>query len=165
MTYFYRFWHRQDPVSFRVQESPKIVDGKLRVLRPVPKVYQVSSPFGKMRTIDGISRRHNGIDFACPEGTRIKACADGWVFRSGWENEDDHEQGYGLRVWQVAVIGGITFYIWYGHMNDLGVEQGDTIKQGQILGLSGNTGRSTGPHLHFGAREENTAKFYDMEFY
>jgi murein DD-endopeptidase MepM/ murein hydrolase activator NlpD len=153
---------RKKPTRLIVVESAK-GEKKLRVLRPVPD--KISSPFGGMRDLLGIKRTHNGIDFACPVGTEVRAVCDGLVFRAGYENDENHDQGYGLRVWQEAKIDGETYFVWYGHLSSVRVKTFDPIKEGQVIGLSGNTGRSTGPHLHLGMRKKDTSIYYDMEFY
>jgi murein DD-endopeptidase MepM/ murein hydrolase activator NlpD len=90
--------------------------------------------------IDGTIRHHNGIDIAVPTGTRVKAIAAGRVLRSGphggYGNLVEIEHGDGTRS-------------LYGHNSQLEVRAGDRVEAGQTIALSGSTGRSTGPHLHF----------------
>lgn len=136
---------------------------KLILPRPISDVFHVSSPFGE-RTLEGKKIFHNGIDFACPIGTKVYAVADGIAVRSGWENSDNVKQGYGLRVMQNMTWGGVKFFCWYGHLSEPLVKEGDKIHSGQLIGLSGNTGHSTGPHLHFGIRKQDTQEFYDVEW-
>jgi murein DD-endopeptidase MepM/ murein hydrolase activator NlpD len=141
---------------------------KLKLPRPVPSEFRISSPFQPSRTVtvDGntTTRAHNGIDFAVPVGTDVRAAAEGIILRVGWENAAAPRQGYGLRIMQSAKIDGKTFFLWYGHLNELLVKEGQRVKAGQLIGKSGNTGHSTGPHLHFGARLENTGEFFDVDF-
>jgi murein DD-endopeptidase MepM/ murein hydrolase activator NlpD len=92
--------------------------------------------------IDGKWRHHNGIDIAIPEGTPIKAVAPGIVVYSGLRS------GYGYTVLIEHDNGMITIY---GHNNRLLVAQGQPVDSETTIALSGNTGRSTGPHLHFEA--------------
>lgn len=87
---------------------------------------------------------HNGIDIAVPWGwgmPPIYASAGGTVTRSGWD-----PWGLGLHV---RVDHGNGFETVYGHLSRLDVGYGQRVNKGQVLGLMGNTGRSTGPHLHF----------------
>lgn len=147
-----------------MENSVSIENKKIKLLRPVPKEIHISSPFGK-RVINGKEEFHKGVDFACPIGTPILACADGAAFRVGWENEADYSQGYGFRVWQEIQVDGKRFYIWYGHTSKIMIKEGDRIKKGQEIALSGSSGRSTGPHLHIGCRPLNEKDFYDIEFY
>jgi murein DD-endopeptidase MepM/ murein hydrolase activator NlpD len=92
--------------------------------------------------IDGKWRHHNGIDIAIPEGTPIKAVAPGVVVYSGVRS------GYGYTVLIEHDNGMITIY---GHNSRLLVAQGQPVDAETTIALSGNTGRSTGPHLHFEA--------------
>ncbi len=90
---------------------------------------------------------HTGIDYDAPVGTPIAAAADGIVAIAsyGWNG------GYGTTVLQTVGSSG-SETLRYGHMSSLAVSPGDHVHQGQIIGYSGNTGRSTGPHLHFELR-------------
>lgn len=138
---------------------------KLKMVRPVADVYPISSPFGVKRTIKGKTGIHNGIDFACPIETPVIAMCDGEAYRVGWENPKDKSQGFGLRIWQIATIEKEVFFIWYGHLSKIFIDEPlKPIKAGEIIGLSGNSGSSTGPHLHVGIRKRDTSIFYDMDF-
>jgi len=95
---------------------------------------------------------HHGIDYTTNgvEGRHIYA-ADGGVVRSaGWENEADHEQGYGYRVYLYHSTSSQRTV--YGHLieNSNLFNVDDSVVRGEIIALSGDTGVSTGPHLHFG---------------
>lgn len=140
---------------------------EIKLKRPVSEEFRISSPMGN-RTINGKEEFHNGYDFAVPVGTPIRACADGAAFRCGWQDVADKSAGYGLRVWQEIekVIDGEKrrFYIWYGHLSKIYIEEGAHISEGQEIGLSGNTGRSTGPHCHVGCREKDTSNFMEIEW-
>ncbi len=92
--------------------------------------------------IDGVWRRHNGIDIAIPTGTAIKPVAAGIVVYSG------KRSGYGNTIIIEHDGGVITLY---GHNSRLLAEQGQTVTPDSTVALSGSTGRSTGPHLHFEA--------------
>lgn len=91
---------------------------------------------------------HNAIDFACPEGTQILSTAKGLVIESAFD-----ATGYGNYI-KVLHEG---FYTVYAHLSQKLVKVGQEVLQGQLLGLSGNTGNSTGPHLHFGVAPCNSA--------
>lgn len=99
---------------------------------------------------NGVSRRlvggHTGVDYRANIGTPIMAAASGVVAIS---DESGYNGGYGKTV-LISHGGGKTTR--YGHMNDVIVSSGQSVVQGQIIGYSGNTGRSTGPHLHFELR-------------
>jgi len=90
-------------------------------------------------------RRHDGIDIGAPEGTDIHAAADGVVLYSG-----DQQTGYG----NLIIIGHAKDMITvYAHNLKNLVKENDTIKRGQVIGKVGQTGRATGPHLHFEIRK------------
>lgn len=82
---------------------------------------------------------HSGIDLGIPEGVKAPAAADGTVSFAGWAD------GYGNYI-VVEMADGTSFA--YGHLDDIWVNVGDIVKKGDIVGLVGNTGVSTGPHMH-----------------
>jgi murein DD-endopeptidase MepM/ murein hydrolase activator NlpD len=90
--------------------------------------------------IDGLIRHHNGVDLAVPSGSSVRAIAAGVVVESAWHG------GYGNLV---TIDHGNGMISMYGHNSKLEVKTGDRVEAGQIVALSGSTGRSTGPHLHF----------------
>ena len=92
---------------------------------------------------------HNGIDIAVPVGIPVKAVADGVVYYAG--NNDPY--GYGNYVIITHSINGEIFTSEYGHLSSWNVKLGQQIKKGQILGKSGNTGHSQGPHVHLTIRK------------
>lgn len=104
---------------------------------------RISSGFGKrMHPILGYTKFHAGVDFAAPKGTPIYAAGDGVVKIAGWVN------GYGNFV----ELGHANKYeTAYGHMSAFarGIRPGVRVRQGQVIGYVGTTGRSTGPHLHY----------------
>lgn len=103
----------------------------------------ISSGVGmRIDPIDGKLRHHNGIDIAIPEGTPVKPAAPGTVVFSG------QRPGYGYTVLVEHDNGMITLY---GHNSRLMAAQGQAVDADTIIAVSGNTGRSTGPHLHFEA--------------
>ncbi len=93
-------------------------------------------------------RRHQGIDLPYPTGTPVPAAFDGKVRIS------DYVGGYGNLVVIRHANGLETFY---GHLSKRNVESGDWVSAGDIIGLGGSTGRSTGPHLHFETRYKGAA--------
>ena len=96
--------------------------------------YRFTSPFGSRW-----GRLHAGNDFAAPIGTPVAAMSGGTVVFAGTQT------GFGMKVeiryWDGTVS-------WYAHMSRIDVSVGDEVKSGQIVGAVGNTGHSTGPHLH-----------------
>ena len=85
---------------------------------------------------------HTGVDFSCKEGTEIIAVADGKIEPANWG------KSYGIQAVQ-KVEGG---WVIYAHLSQLLVKAGDKVTKGQLIGKSGNTGNSSGPHLHFEMR-------------
>ena len=88
-------------------------------------------------------RNHNGIDLAVPVGTNVYSSASGTVIQSGWNG------GYGICV---SIDHGNGIVARYAHLSGADVTVGQVVEQGDLIGLSGNTGNSTGPHLHFEMR-------------
>jgi hypothetical protein len=86
---------------------------------------------------------HNGLDWGMPEGEKVLAVDDGFVIRV-----DERPDGFGKHI-KVQHEWGQTLY---AHLSQFAVVLNQPVKQGDIIGLSGNTGFSTGPHLHFGMR-------------
>ncbi len=95
---------------------------------------------GRSDPFTGQQEFHTGIDISTPAGNRITAPATGTVVKTGWEN------GYGRFV-QIAHGYGINTF--YGHMEAIRVAEGQRVHRGDLVGLVGSTGRSTGPHLHY----------------
>jgi murein DD-endopeptidase MepM/ murein hydrolase activator NlpD len=93
----------------------------------------------------GLSSYHMGYDYRAPEGTPVRAAQEGRVIEttSGWAG------GFGISI-LVDHGGGLTTR--YAHLSRIGVAPGQTVGQGETIGWSGNTGYSTGPHLHFETR-------------
>lgn len=102
------------------------------------------SPFGVRRhPITGRTRMHSGVDWAAPRGTPILAAGDGVVTNAGW-----HSGGYGRQTKIKHANGYVSSYSHQSKISN-GVVAGSRVKQGQIIGLIGSTGLSTGPHLHY----------------
>lgn len=105
---------------------------------PIKGGYRFTSPFGWRW-----GRLHAGIDLAGPVGMDVHAPADGVVTDAGWEN------GYGQVIKLRHKFGVSTVY---GHLSKIRVKVGQKVSRGEIIGDTGNTGRSTGPHLHYEIR-------------
>jgi murein DD-endopeptidase MepM/ murein hydrolase activator NlpD len=116
-----------------IEKREAAIERAHRWVLPV-KGYRFSSPFGYRW-----GRLHAGDDLAAPLGTRIGSISSGTVVFAG------RQSGYGLKVevrhWDGTVS-------WYGHMSSIAVQVGDKVDPGDKLGEVGNTGHSTGPHLH-----------------
>ncbi len=103
--------------------------------------YQTTTPYGQKGSLWTLGY-HPGVDYAMPMNTPVPSADAGTVERVGRDNE------YGNYVWVKHPWGTSV----YGHLNRADVRVGDTVGQGQEIGLSGSTGKSTGPHLHFETR-------------
>ena len=104
---------------------------------------RVTSGFGtRMHPLLGHARFHRGIDLAAATGTPIRAAADGRVVRAGWRG------GYGR---QVALAHGGGLDTSYSHLSRILARPGQAVRRGQVIGLAGSSGLSTGPHVHFEA--------------
>jgi murein DD-endopeptidase MepM/ murein hydrolase activator NlpD len=118
------------------------------VTMTLPAKGRISSGFGnRFHPIDKKAKFHGGIDIAVPRGTPVKAAADGVVKFAGWRG------GYGYAVVVEHTDGSETLY---AHNDKLLVEKGQEVDAGDQLSLSGSTGKSTGPHLHFEVRLNGT---------
>lgn len=107
----------------------------------IPSHGFISSRFGyRTSPFTGTSQLHKGLDIAAPIGTKIIAPADGKVIFA------QKDGAYGLSV---EVDHGNGIITRYAHMSKFGVKRGDKIKRGDLIGLVGNSGRSTGAHLHY----------------
>lgn len=116
-------------------------------IRPIASSAQQTSGFG-YRYLFGRTSMHKGIDFAAPIGTPVYATGNGVVTHAGFGSgygryiEIDHGNGLSTR---------------YGHLSAIYVNEGDTVAVNQNIGASGNSGRSTGPHLHYEVRQYGQA--------
>ncbi len=126
------------------------VDRLTRALTVVPLRIPVT---GRVETTSGFGVRmdpflrspamHTGLDFRGSSGDPVRATATGKVIRAGWSG------GYG-RMIEIHHSNGLTTR--YGHLSSIKVRAGQRVKAGQLIGLIGSTGRSTGPHLHYETR-------------
>ncbi|WP_159567582.1 murein DD-endopeptidase MepM [Budvicia diplopodorum] len=126
--------------KFYDREGSGLAKGFLRY--PTPKQYKVSSPFNprRLHPITGRVAPHKGVDFSMPIGSPVLAVGDGEVVVAKFSGAAGN---------YVAIRHGRQYSTRYMHLNKILVKQGQKIKRGDRIALSGNTGRSTGPHLHF----------------
>lgn len=149
-----------DPVTSKVEskvdskEVGKEKDSLKGVSLFLPTYGRVSSSYGARTDPYDESlgtRQHKGIDIAAPIGTPVYAATDGKATtRTG-------VRGYG----NLLEIFGKQFLTRYAHLDSFGVSSGDNVSKGQVVGRVGNTGRSTGPHLHFEVRSVTTKEDID----
>lgn len=116
---------------------------------------------GYGRRIDPIYKTvkfHHGMDFSANTGTPVYATGDGTVTSSGWES------GYGITI---EIEHGFGYQTRYAHLSKAQVRRGQKVKRGEIIGLVGSTGKSTGPHLHYEVvnkgRKVNPVNYYFMD--
>jgi len=129
---------------FAATTQERLWDGPF--VRPVPHEASASS-FGLRRIINGVARSpHSGTDLAAPMGTEVMASNHGRVVLVG---------NFFFAGGSVVLDHGGGLFTMYFHLSELLVEDGAMVKRGDIIALSGATGRVTGPHLHWGARLAN----------
>ena len=115
-------------------------------IRPVPHEESASS-FGRRRIINGTPRApHSGLDLSSPAGTEVVATNHGKIVLAG---------NFFFAGGSVVVDHGGSLYTMYFHLSDIRVGEGEFVRRGDVLALSGATGRVTGAHLHWGARLAN----------
>lgn len=117
-------------------------DVEIQYGNPCPSYTRISDTFGvRTNPATGKKRAHNGIDFAAEKGADVLAAADGSVYRTGFDSDN------GNYVILYHVMSGE--YTYYTHCQEILVAEGNSVTAGQKIATVGNTGRSTGPHLHF----------------
>ncbi len=149
--------------QYKVQEDSynkliKMAKNKSAMLASIPAIQpipnknlrRIASGFGyRVDPIYKTRKMHKGMDFTAPRGTKIYATGDAVVKivkHARW--------GYGSHI---VLDHGYGYTTLYGHMSRTKVKRGQKIKRGQLIGLVGSTGKSTGPHLHYEVRKNGTA--------
>src|SRR6185369_17716106 len=136
----------------RVKELDEALD-QLEALKKAARAYPIANPAPGQPITSGFGVRkdpllgtlalHSGIDFRFAIGSPARSTAPGTVTSAGWSGgygrmvEIDHGNGYATR---------------YGHLSHIDVKVGDHVVQGNVIGETGSSGRSTGPHLHYEVR-------------
>ena len=126
---------------------------------PDKRIYRLSSTFGfRSDPFTGRSTRHMGVDFALKPGNPVYVTGDGVVEKVKYEFF-----GYGNHV---LIDHGFGYKTRYAHLKSISVVEGMKVKRGECIGESGNSGRSSGPHLHYEVmykdRHVNPANYYDL---
>ena len=148
-----------DPIGFLKASEPLVILDGLPSQFPLPEKYMENITWGynleALHPITGKETTHMGIDVAAPTGTPVFATGDGVVKKA------EEEKGWGKLVVLEHEEGYATFY---AHMDEIGVANGKKVRKGDVIGRVGNTGQSTGPHLHYEVRKNgihlNPADFY-----
>lgn len=130
-------------ISLDKLNTYRIAASKMPLSMPVQSAFRYTSNFGARW-----GRKHEGIDMAAPVGTPVYATGDGTVIFAGWQ------RGYGNVIKIQHELGTETRY---GHLSKLHVRAGQQVSRGARIGDMGNTGRSTGPHLHYEVRVNGRA--------
>ncbi|MBD5229891.1 MAG: M23 family metallopeptidase [Bacteroidales bacterium] len=117
---------------------------------------QMASGYGwRVDPIYGNSKHHDGMDFAAPNGTSVYATGDGTVIEAGWN------KGYGNAI---DINHGYGYTTRFAHLSEILVKPGQKVKRGDLIGKVGNTGKSTGSHLHYEVRlkgvPQNPVNYY-----
>lgn len=139
-TTLYRFKTKSGYVDYFDEDGQS---AQKSLLRTPTDAARISSGFGSRRhPILGYNRVHRGIDFAAPQGTPVYAAGDGLIEKAGWSGS------YGKYI---RIRHGGSFKTAYAHLRGFanGITEGARVKQRQVIGYIGSTGRSTGPHLHY----------------
>jgi len=139
------------PVAPAVRASPRLPSTRFAAGAMVPQYWPLDDTGFLTRGQVGDTARdeaHPGIDIAVPTGSIVRAAAGGSVAEAGQDPE------YG---WFVLLQHGDGYQSMYGHLSRRLVSRGDSVAPGQVIGLSGNTGRSTAPHLHFEIRRQGVS--------
>lgn len=146
--------------DFLAGEASKQKDriSHIPAIQPVPQKYMraLASGYGVRRDpVYGTMKFHEGLDFSAPPGTPIYATADGVVKWADWRTS------YGNLV---EIDHGYNYTTRYAHMSEIIARPGQSVKRGDLIGLVGSTGKSTGPHLHYEVRyrgePQNPVNYY-----
>lgn len=134
-----RYEHKDGTARYYTPEGYSM---RKAFLRSPVNFTRISSRFSRARMHPVLHkvRAHKGVDYAAPRGTPVLASGDGKVLFAGRKN------GYGKTV---ILQHGSTYTTLYAHLHRIKVRNGKRVKQGQVIGLVGSTGMSTGPHLHY----------------
>jgi murein DD-endopeptidase MepM/ murein hydrolase activator NlpD len=137
-------------------EIEKMVKNKEKLLASTPAIQplsnkdldRVSSGFGyRIDPLYKTVKFHPGLDFTAPQGTPVYATADGVIEIAG-----NLGNGYGNHI---VIDHGYSYNTLYGHLYKIKVKRGQKVKRGEVIGYVGNTGKSTGPHLHYEVIKRN----------
>ena len=115
----------------------------------------MNSPYmGKFQVTQTQHSGHDGLDLVGIDSKEIHATVNGVVQYAGWENPNNHKQGFGQYV---CIKGNDGKYYYYGHLSEILVKTGERVKCTQVIGIEGSTGYSTGSHCHYCIRPQFAA--------
>ena len=135
---------KQKQLEEKRRQNNVTIDSETNYLWPLPGYYRLTSLFGyRIHPITGKAHSHTGIDIPAPGGTPIQACKSGQVVTSAYHSS------YGNYVVIDHGNGNSTLY---AHMSSRAVSEGQMVSQGQTIGAVGDTGNTSGPHLHYEVR-------------
>ena len=130
-----------------VISNKALMASSLPAIRPIARknIIRFSSPFGyRIHPIFRVIKFHTGIDLTARTGTPVYATGNGLIIRADYSSG-----GYGNMV---IISHGFGYETYYAHLSKILVKPGQKVKRGDLIGLVGNTGRSTAPHLHYEVR-------------
>jgi murein DD-endopeptidase MepM/ murein hydrolase activator NlpD len=150
------------------EEITKLASEKQQLLKAIPSIQpiknkeltRIASGYGKrIHPIYKTTQFHEGLDFTTDIGAPVYATGKGEVVR-----KDYSKRGYGN---QLVIDHGYGYKTRYAHLNEFKAEEGETVKRGEMIATIGNTGLSTGPHLHYEVRKDgkpvNPISFFHNE--
>ena len=135
---YYRYKTKQGYISYF---NEKGISAKKTLMKTPLNGARISSGYGNRKhPILGYTKMHRGVDFAAPKGTPVFAAGNGIIEKSGWNGS------YGKYI---RIRHNSSYKTAYAHLSKIIKQPSSRVQQGQIIGYVGNTGRSTGPHLHY----------------
>lgn len=137
---------QQDPSTTDAQQisSEAILQNTSSSINQGSKPAPSGRPVAGGRLTQEFHPGHTGIDIGIPTGTPVRTTMDGHVIYAGWNT-----QGYG----NLVIVENGAYRTYYAHLSSIPIAVGDEVKAGTTIGLSGSTGNSTGPHLHYEIRK------------
>lgn len=146
----------KDFYNLTIRPPAMLSAGNIGLLFPLSIPAAITSAFGwRIHPVIGQGRFHSGTDLGAPQGTPVMAAFSGKVAVA------DFMGGYGLAVVLQHQNGAEETL--YGHLSEIFVKPGETVKQGEVIGRVGSTGLSTGPHLHFEFRKQTSSGWVVMD--
>lgn len=150
-----------DEISLQAKNAGEMMSciPAIAPINPIPGTFRFTSPFGyRADPISGRRKLHKGVDFAMKQGNPVYATGDGVV-----ETVRIQIKGYGK---ELVINHGFGYKTRYAHLSDIIVTEGMKVKRGDMVAHTGNSGKSTAPHLHyevlFKGQQINPSNFYDL---